>query len=356
MKATAPRIDFADVPLFRGVPVDVLDTLGITRKAFDAGETLIDQGDPPKHVLVILSGVVEVKVKAVLLVTRRRHEILGEQAFINDEPHSASCVANGPVEVLCIPADAMPKLLEVPSFVSNLLCDLSKKLRESTGERYERFASQQLLFAEFSSHLSRPLRDELLDRGVDFGAPRRVEDAVILFSDLRGFSQTSAQADPLELAAALSEHFGEMVEIIHDAGGMVDKFVGDAVMAVWGYGGMLRSPNDRILDCAERMVDAARNRMICGSALHVGVGINQGSCFMGNVGTAEKRQFTVIGQTVNLAARFESESKRLGEIVVGSSFRDGLTTERQHEFSEHLAVPLHNSGKHTIFSKNVKGA
>lgn len=348
--------DLAEIPLLKGVQPALLDLLTNRIRAFGTGEPLISRGDAPKHILLIRSGEVAVQVRGVHLVTRGRDEIIGEQAFINNKPHSADCIAISPVQAICMTGDVARAYLQDPAFVQNLLEDLTEKLRQSTSERYVRFGTEQRLFAEFRSHLSNEVLEELLNKGEDYGAPRHVDDVAVLFSDIRGFTAYVHEAGPhkaIEVAEELSVYLGSVTDLIHHKHGFVDKFIGDAVMAFWGYPGIARPHNDEVLACAEDMIAMAYRHQFGGKPRRIGVGINQGSCFMGNIGNAEKRQFTILGDTVNTASRFETMTKTHGDIVVGEAFFGGLSPEQQKRFTPHTEN-VRGAGTQTFYSLNIE--
>lgn len=347
----------SEIPLLAGVQPALLDLLDDRVKAFNTGEPLLSRGDSPKHIIIIRSGEVVVQVRGVRLVTRKRDDVLGEQAFINDEPHSADCFAATPVEALCMPAEVAEAFLLDQAFVRNLLEAIANKLREATDERYVRFGREQRLFSEFRSHVSREVLNDLLNKGEDYGAPRQVDDVAVLFSDIRGFTSYVHGAGPekaIHVAHELSAYFSAITETIQSNLGFVDKFIGDAVMAFWGYPGIPRAHNDRVLASAEEMVAVAGRHLFGDRPCEMGVGINQGSCFMGNIGSADKRQFTVIGDAVNLASRFETLTKKVGaDVVVGETFFNGLSPTQQKRFSPRTEnVP--GAGTLTFYSLNVE--
>jgi adenylate cyclase len=157
------------------------------------------------------------------------------------------------------------------------------------------------------------------------GAKRRV---VVLFSDIRGFTSLSERMSPDEIATLLTDYFTEMVEIVFEHGGTLDKFMGDAMMALWGA--PLDRPDDA--DRATRAAIAMQRRLVRLNSrwveqgrpsLSIGIGINQGEVFAGNIGSARRLEYTVIGDAVNTAARLCSEAGP-GEILIAEPLYAGL--------------------------------
>jgi adenylate cyclase len=158
------------------------------------------------------------------------------------------------------------------------------------------------------------------------GGDRR--QVVVLFSDIRGFTTMSEHLAPDALAAWLSEYFTEMVECVFRHGGTLDKFIGDAIMAQWGA--PLRGDDD-----ADRAMLAALDMRTALERLNtrwtavgrpnakIGIGISCGEAFAGNIGSERRLEFTVIGDTVNVASRLCSVAGP-GDILVSDAFRLAL--------------------------------
>ncbi|HWZ58539.1 MAG TPA: adenylate/guanylate cyclase domain-containing protein [Gemmatimonadaceae bacterium] len=150
----------------------------------------------------------------------------------------------------------------------------------------------------------------------------------VLFSDIRGFTKLSESMTPDDMASFLSEYFTEMVDCVFRHGGTLDKFMGDAVMAQWGA--PLGSGDD-----ADRAVHAAIDMMHALPALNVkwrgmgrpelsiGIGLNYGEAFAGNIGSERRLEFTVIGDTVNTASRICAAAEP-GEILLSDDMRRAL--------------------------------
>ncbi len=157
------------------------------------------------------------------------------------------------------------------------------------------------------------------------GAKRR---AVVLFSDIRGFTSLSEKMSPDEIATLLTDYFTEMVEIVFEHGGTLDKFMGDAMMALWGAPIARADDADRAIRAAmamqRRLVRLNDQWHAQGRpALSIGIGVNLGEVFAGNIGSARRLEYTVIGDAVNVAARLCSEAAP-GEILIAEPLYSAL--------------------------------
>ncbi len=146
----------------------------------------------------------------------------------------------------------------------------------------------------------------------------------VLFSDIRGFTTIAEQIGPDAIAALLTDYFTEMVEVIFEHGGTLDKFIGDALMALWGAPIAHEDDPGRALRAAVAMQRAAgtlnaRWSLARRPRIDVGIGINYGEVFVGNIGSHRRLEYTVIGDPVNVAQRLSSLAGP-GEILLSESF------------------------------------
>jgi adenylate cyclase len=352
------QIDLASSPLFTGVEDSAIATGAEEWLYFYRdGESICVQGARADCMIVILHGEVAILSEDSFLVTRRAPDVLGEQGFLNsDSCRTANAVARGTVKVLRIPEAEVTRLLDAsPRFTMNLLKIVSAKLAEATSERAFRYRNEHRLMAAFNSHLAPDITSRLLARGDDYGRPRLI-DGVVLFADVRGFTETSLGLSPTELAHQLGDYLEEMVKVLHAHHAYVDKFIGDAVMGVWGFPFESTRQMSEAFACAKQMVVRAGAKTIGGKPIHIGVGLSAGSIFCGNVGSDLKRQFTVLGPAVNLAARCESACKELkASIVISEDAYAQLESTEAAELAVHHGVSLKGIGDVCLYTMGNEG-
>jgi len=185
----------------------------------------------------------------------------------------------------------------------------------------------------FERYTSPNVAKYLLDNSASYqemlaGARKPV---TVLFSDVRGFTTLSEKSDERELVAKLNEYLTGMVDCVFRHDGSLDKFIGDAVMAVWGNTPYNFGPKEDAI----RAVRAARAMMSELHTLnakwlkegktewHIGIGLNHGEVIVGDVGSTQRKEFAIIGDAVNLASRLESLTKEYHvDILIGESVAD----------------------------------
>jgi len=177
---------------------------------------------------------------------------------------------------------------------------------------------------------------DLIERGeIDYRANAETREVSVLFSDIRGFTALSESARPEDVVALLNQYFSRQVEVIFRHGGTLDKFIGDCIMAFWG------APTT-YADHAERAVAAAIDMSVVldslrsdlgelGAELEIGIGIHTGKAVVGFIGSNDRLDYTVIGDTVNLASRIEGLTKGIGRILVSEATRDAIGASRDWE-------------------------
>jgi len=155
-------------------------------------------------------------------------------------------------------------------------------------------------------------------------AASEARELTILFADIRGFSRIAEQLDPLALHGYVHRFLTEMTGVILHFQGTVDKYIGDSVMAYWGAPRFDPEQEDQALFAAFAMVTAARVldrefEMAGHPRLEVSIGVNTGLVQIGQLGPNENSAPTVIGDAVNLAARFQSMAHALDVVIVAGA-------------------------------------
>ncbi|MFD0862948.1 GAF domain-containing protein [Sungkyunkwania multivorans] len=135
----------------------------------------------------------------------------------------------------------------------------------------------------------------------------------ILFSDIRNFTKLTEELGATQIVDLLNKYFDVMVNAIHTHNGILDKFIGDAIMAVFGVPYTNSSDSVNAVRCALnmfKMLDNLNENKNIAAKLNIGVGISTGNVISGNIGSEKRFEYTVIGDPVNIAARLESETKK----------------------------------------------
>src|SRR5438445_726725 len=226
-------------------------------------------------------------------------------------------------------------LLTVPVLSALLLSGLFSLGFEYALVRLEKLRTRRTL----ERYVSKNLVKEVLENPDSYYSCLRGErvPVTILFSDLIGFTTLVERADPEALVAQLNEYLTRMTSVVFSNGGTLDKFIGDAIMAVWG--------NVRSFGMAQDAKNCARAALAMRCELKklnqkwreegrmglgMGIGINQGEVVVGNIGSHERMDPTVIGDSVNLASRLEGLTRIYGvDILFGASATE-LTRDEVH--------------------------
>lgn len=166
-------------------------------------------------------------------------------------------------------------------------------------------------------------------------------ETTVLFSDIVGFTSISEKMEPHRVALLLNEYFSEMTDIIFRHDGTLDKFIGDAIMAVFGAPLAMEDHAIRAVHTAIEMRDKLEemNQEKFGKAQRIAVriGLNSGSVVAGDIGSPKRIEYTVLGNTVNVAQRLEAGVAKPGQIVIGEEtykmVKDQFDTQELGEFN-----------------------
>ena len=176
----------------------------------------------------------------------------------------------------------------------------------------------------FSLYISPQVAEKVLEDPENLKLGGERVTATVLFSDIAGFTEISESREPEEVVSIINRHATEMTRILFRHGGTLDKFIGDAIMAIWGS--PVKDEDQALhaclaaLEMQKRMETLADEIVIPGYRLSMRIGINTGPVMAGNMGSEERFNFTVIGDNVNLAARLEPLNKLYGTKIIISEF------------------------------------
>jgi adenylate cyclase len=158
-------------------------------------------------------------------------------------------------------------------------------------------------------------------QGGELGAPE-VREVSVLFADICGFTSMSERMSPSSVALLLNEYLSRMTEVIFKYEGTLDKYIGDAIMAVFGAPLDMPDHAERAiragLEMQERLAEWNAERKE-GPTFRIRIGINSGKAVAGEIGSVNKKEYTVLGDTVNTASRLETSVAKPGSVVVGEN-------------------------------------
>lgn len=267
--------------------------------------------------LAMSQSLVEMTVKqaaAKLLIATAVALLLGALVAILLARYLTQPIKNLVGGVLAIAAGDLNQKLRVNR--KDELGELTKAFNEMASSLREK----ELIKGAFSTYVSSQVMEEVLKNPGSMALGGARKRATILFADIRGFTSMSETMQPEDVVSIINSYLSVQTEIILRNGGMLDKFVGDCVMAVYGI--PLAKEDDALravrsaLEIQIAVDQMNQQRRTAGEkTVTIGIGINTGDVVSGNMGSKQKMDYTVIGDAVNLAARLESVAEG-GSILI----------------------------------------
>lgn len=171
----------------------------------------------------------------------------------------------------------------------------------------------------FGRHVGRQAAKQILSEGDDLGG--REQEITVMFVDVRDFTAHSSEQSPKQVVSALNVFFRQAVDTVEAHGGMVNKFLGDGLMALFGIGpdsdGHARRAVEAGIDLHHSLRGLAEELSRAGwPGLRIGIGINTGKAVVGSIGSPKRQEYTAIGDTINVASRVESLTKQVGQALL----------------------------------------
>lgn len=244
--------------------------------------------------------------------------LLAHNALVDERfDRSQSVMMRGVKSVMAVPMRAREKVIGI-LYVESV--SMSAAFTEEDVPLLDAIASQAAILldnsalvaqvqrevetrASLSRFLSQAAVDEVLSGRMKVNLEGHLEEITVLFADIRGFTNMSAHMRPEEVVRFLNAFFAEAVDAVERHGGIVDKFIGDCVMGLWGAVGAREDHARNAIKAALELVERGARITVKGQALEVGVGINTGMAVVGAIGAQRRLDYTAIGATVNLSAR-----------------------------------------------------
>lgn len=237
------------------------------------------------------------------------------------------------------------KLTAVNISVSPLLNDQNEPIGSVVA--MEDLSNLDKLKSTFKKYVSKQIVDQLLENDEMLNLGGQEQEATILFSDIRGFTSMSETMPPNEVVETLNEYFNLMIEIIFKYNGTLDKIIGDALMVIYGAPNSTDKDTENAvltaIEMQEKLIEFNQQRIIHSKLpITIGIGINRGRVISGNIGSRQQMNFTVIGDSVNLASRLCSAAKA-DEIIVSETVWKQVKNNRA--FKARKLNPIKVKGK-----------
>jgi class 3 adenylate cyclase len=296
-------------------------------------EMICRRGDRVRGCWLVVSGQVEVRADDQMVAFRSAGELIGEQGLVHvlsgkAGTRTADVKAIGPVKLLCIDAAFQERLEshEKVLWTLTLASVVNHKLEQATAARSELrslASDHERLLRRFSDGdalglvkmATRDERQSIQNRR-----------AIVFFSDIAGFSVWSASRPSDEVAGHLSELAAIQINAVRDGGGQIDKLMGDGAMAYWFVDSIDREKCEpaAALACVRKVASECRTYFEKqGLPLGLRIGLHAGDVAFGDFGAENRIAVTLLGATVNVAARYEqAKSPELGDIRISPALRD----------------------------------
>jgi adenylate cyclase len=219
------------------------------------------------------------------------------------------------------------------------------QLGQAFNQMIEGLLERDKVKSMFSKFHGSSVTEDLMKGDLQLGGSKKM--VTVFFSDIRDFTKFSEGHTPEEVVEMLNEYFQIMVKIINVHGGVVDKFIGDAIMAIWGAPNTSERDSQNAVKAAIEMRKALAelNERRGGRGkipIKIGMGLHRGDAISGTIGSEERMEYTVIGDTVNQASRIEASTKAFGTDLLLSQELAGFV---QEEFVVEEAGAVEVKGK-----------
>lgn len=322
-------------------------------------EKVCSELEPAEACWLIINGMVEVQRAGKTVTFRHAGEIIGEQAFLQTplgkkNLRTADLVACGPVQLAGIDAAFQEKLSDAEKIIwtLTLAAVVNDKLEQATVARarlQEFIDNRETLLRRFADGDALGIVKLAAD---EQASPFQERHVIVWFSDIANFSTWASGRDPNKVAAVARRLTELQIELIRSAEGEVDKLIGDGVMAVWFVDTPTRRAvrTPKAVDCAIKAARGVRRllkEMDLEDEMDIRIGLHCGPAAFGDFGAKERIAVTVLGNTVNMAARYEqAKEEKLGAVRLSSDLKAML--EENNSSKIEFEAPIKVEVKHGI--------
>ena len=331
------RLNPAKNPFLGNLPESAMEDLMARAQVqeLDGGTVFIREGEPSDSIYFINYGDVAILKGGVEIDRQHAGGVIGEMGVLTGAPRSATIQCVGEVELLRVESADFIRIVDSqPAMLRNLVIDQLRKVTSSQDVR----VNQGKQIVEAKEIFGRLVSPEVYDLVISKRKPEELlggtlEDAAVLFFDIRGFSNASEKMGPQPLLKALNDHLGIINSRVAKHRGTIVNFIGDAVLAIFGCPVPLPDAAAAAvrcyLDAREELHAFHQHRRETGEhCFDLGAGINFGGLVSGAIGSKERLSYSVLGDEVNLAARLEGLTRYYPtEVIFSESCYDQLPPE-----------------------------
>lgn len=220
-------------------------------------------------------------------------------------------------------------------FLAGLIAAIvTDKLKKGFLKSYQNMSEKNKVISLFGQHVSPAVMEKLLQqKGETYGEIRSVS---VMFLDIRNFTTFSESRSPQEVLAYLNSLFEFMIEIVNRNHGIINKFLGDGFMAVFGAPLSDGYDSQNAVRAAREIIQKVQEEVELGRILptKVGIGLHTGNAVTGNVGSSQRKEYTIIGDVVNLASRIETLNKQFdSQLLISEAVRNAIGKDGEEAIS-----------------------
>lgn len=297
-------------------------------KKFKRGDDIFKENDYGRHMYIIRSGQVKIyrirEERETILATLKHGDFFGEMAVFTGLARSASAQALTDCELQEVDKEAFIKLVKEP-VIWRILQKMSDRIREFDDKVEDLLIEDELrkVVQLFRRYVAPQVVDEILKdsgSGQTIDLSGELREVTILFADIRNFTSIAEKMEPQQVVDLLNTYLGEMTHVIFRYDGTVDKYIGDAVMAIFNAPVEQENHEYLAVKAARQIQHAIEKLKKKNELISVGIGINTGKAILGNIGTDLHLDYTVVGDAVNIASRLCRVAGPQELLISGSTY------------------------------------